>query len=115
LKEEMTMSKLHIRKDDTVVVISGNSKGTVGKVIATSPEEGKVMVQGANIVSKHQKARKQGETSTIVKTEAAMYASKVMLVCPKCNKGVRVKHNVTKNADGKRVVTRICAKCGAEI
>jgi len=109
------MSKLHIRKDDTVVVISGNSKGTVGKVIATSPEEGKVMVQGANIVSKHQKARKQGETSTIVKTEAAMYASKVMLVCPKCNKGVRVKHNVTKTAAGKRVVTRICATCGAEI
>ena len=114
------MSKLHIKKDDTVVVISGNSKGTVGKVIATSPEEGKVIVQGANIVSKHQKARKQGETSTIVKTEAAMYACKVMLVCnnAKCEfngKGVRAKHVVSRDANGKRVVTRVCAKCGAEI
>ncbi len=114
------MRKLHVKTGDTVIVISGDSKGTVGKVIATSPTEGKVMVQGANIVSKHQKARKQGETSTIVKTEAAMYASKVMLVCPndKCKKhgkGVRVKTVVTKNADGKRVVTRVCAACGAEI
>ncbi len=112
------MSKLHIKTGDTVIVISGSSKGTVGKVIATSPEEGKVMVQGANIVSKHQKARKQGETSTIVKTEAAMYASKVQLVCQNkdCshyNKGVRAKKIVSVE-NGKRVVTRVCAKCGAE-
>lgn len=109
------MSKLHVKTGDTVVVISGKSKGKIGKVIATSPEEGKVMVQGANIVHKHQKARKQGETSTIVETEAAMYASKVQLVCPECNKGVRVKHVVSQDANGKRVVTRVCAKCGAEI
>ena len=104
------MNKLHVRKDDEVVVISGNSKGTRGKVIATSPEEGKVIVEGANIVSKHNKARRQGETSSIVKTEGAMYASKVMLVCPKCDKGVRTK---SKIVDGKKI--RVCAKCGAEI
>ncbi len=109
------MSKLHIKKDDTVVVISGKSKGTVGKVIAAAPEEGKVIVQGANVVSKHHKARKQGEASSIIKTEAALYASKVMLVCPKCNKGVRVRRVVSADANGKRVVTRVCAKCGAEI
>ena len=55
------MAKLQIKKNDTVVVISGESKGTVGKVIAAAPEEGKVIVQGANIVSKHNKARKQGD------------------------------------------------------
>ena len=104
------MEKLHIKRDDTVVVISGDSKGTRGKVIAASPEEGKVIVAGANIVSKHTKARRQGETSSIVKTEGAIYACKVQLVCPECNKGVRVHHKVV---DGKKV--RVCAKCGAEI
>ena len=104
------MAKLHIKRDDTVVVISGDSKGTVGKVIAASPEEGKVIVAGANIVSKHTKARKQGDNSAIVKTEGAIYASKVQLVCPKCNKGVRTHHKVV---DGKKI--RVCAKCGAEI
>ena len=108
------MSKLHIKKDDTVVVISGDDKGTRGKVVAASPKEGKVIVEGANIVSKHSKARRQGEVSSIVKTEGAMYASKVMLVCPKCDKGVRVKHTVEEK-NGKSVKVRICAKCGAKL
>lgn len=108
------MDKLHIKKDDTVVVISGDSKGTVGKVIATSPEEGKVIVAGANMVSKHKKARRQGDTSGIVKTESAMYACKVLPVCPTCKKGVRTKMS-TKTVDNKTVKVRVCAKCGAEI
>ena len=104
------MEKLHIKSGDTVVVLSGESKGTKGKVIAASPEEGKVIVEGANIVSKHTKARRQGDKSQIVKTEGAIYACKVQLVCPKCDKGVRAK---VKLVDGKKV--RVCAKCGAEI
>ena len=108
------MEKLHIRKDDTVVVISGNSKGTRGKVIAAAPEEGKVIVAGANIVSKHTKARRQGENSSIVKTEGAIYASKVQLVCPKCDKGVRTKVGY-KTVGEKTVKVRLCCKCGAEI
>ena len=108
------MNKLHVRKDDEVVVISGDSKGTRGKVIAASPEEGKVIVAGANIVSKHTKARRQGENSQIVKTEGAIYADKVQLVCPKCNKGVRVKVGY-KTVGDKNVKIRLCCKCGAEI
>ena len=104
------MDKLHIKKDDTVVVLSGDSKGVKGKVIAASPEEGKVIVEGANIVSKHVKARRQGDKSQILKTEGAIYASKVQLYCPKCDKGVRSKVQVV---DGKKV--RVCTKCGAEI
>ena len=104
------MEKLHIKKDDTVVVLSGDSKGVRGKVIAASPEEGKVIVEGANIVSKHTKARRQGEKSQIVKTEGAIYACKVQLVCPKCDKGVRTTGKVV---NGKKV--RVCTKCGAEI
>ena len=108
------MEKLHIKRDDTVVVISGESKGYRGKVIAASPEEGKVIVAGVNIVSKHNKARKQGENSSIVKTEGALYACKVQLVCPKCDKGVRTKVGY-KTVGDKQVKVRLCAKCGAEI
>ena len=104
------MNKLHVRKDDEVVVISGDSKGTIGRVIATSPEEGKVIVAGANIVSKHTKARRQGEASQILKTEGAIYASKVQLYCKNCDKGVRSKVVIN---DGVKV--RVCAKCGKEI
>ena len=108
------MEKLHIKKDDTVVVISGDDKGTRGKVIAASPEEGKVIVAGVHTVSKHTKARRQGETSQIIKTEGAIYASKVQLVCPKCDKGVRTKVGY-KTVGGKEVKVRLCAKCGQEI
>ena len=108
------MEKLHVKRDDTVVVISGDSKGTRGKVIAASPEEKKVIVAGANIVSKHTKARRQGEESSIIKTEGAIYASKVQLVCPKCDKGVRTKVGY-KTVGDKKVKIRLCCKCGAEI
>ena len=108
------MDTLHIKKDDTVVVISGDDKGTRGKVIAASPEEGKVIVEGVHTVAKHTKARRQGETSQIIKTEGAIYASKVQLVCPKCNKGVRTKVGY-KTVGDKQVKVRLCAKCGQEI
>ena len=104
------MAKLHIRKDDTVVVLSGDSKGVKGKVIDVSVKEGKVLVEGANIIHKHVKPRKQGETGGIVDTEGAIYACKVALYCEKCGQGVRVKHQIV---DGKKV--RVCAKCGAQL
>ena len=104
------MANLHIKKDDTVVVLSGDSKGVKGKVIAVSPKEGKVMVEGANIIHKHVKPRKQGEKGGIVDTEGAIYACKVALYCEKCGQGVRVKHNIV---DGKKI--RVCAKCGAQL
>ena len=109
------MNTLHIKKDDIVVVISGDSKGARGKVIAVSPSEGKVMVEGVNIVKKHNKARRQGDVSSIVETEGALYASKVQLVCPKCDKGVRAKHKFVTDKEGKEVKVRVCPKCGAEI
>ena len=102
--------KVHVRKDDTVVVISGDDKGKQGKVVEVSPKEGKVIVSGANIVSKHVKPRRQGEAGGIIKVEGAMYADKVQIVCPKCKKGVRIKHEIK---DGKKI--RVCAKCGQEL
>ncbi len=109
------MNTLHIKKDDLVVVISGDDKGARGKVIAVSPKEGKVMVEGVNKVKKHNKARRQGDVSSIVETEGAIYASKVQLVCKKCDKGVRAKVNVVTDKDGNTSKVRVCPKCGAEI
>ena len=104
------MSKMNIRKDDTVIVLSGDDKGVTGKVISVSPSERKVIVEGVNIIHKHVKPRKQGETGGIIDAEGAIYASKVAVYCPKCDKGVRVKMTTV---DGKKV--RTCAKCGAEL
>ena len=98
--------KVHVKRDDTVIVISGNDKGKVGKVLEVAPSEGKIIVEGINIVTKHTKPRRQGETGGIVDAEGAMYASKVALYCPKCDKGVRAHHVV----DGDKKV-RTC-KCG---
>ena len=114
------MKSLHVKKGDTVIVISGDDRKTIAKVIATSPEEGKVIVEGANIVSKHQKARRQGETSSIVKVESAMYANKVQLVClnDKCekyNKPIRAKVAYKEGKNGKQIKVRVCPKCGQEI
>ncbi len=105
------MKKLHVRKDDEVVVISGNDKGKRGKVINVSPSEGKVLVSGVHMVKKHQKPRRQGEAGQILEVEGAIYAQKVALYCPKCDAGRRSK--VTVGKDGKKI--RVCAKCGAEL
>ena len=102
--------KVHVKTGDTVVVISGDDKGTKGEVIAVSPKEGKVIVKGANIIHKHVKPRKQGETGGIVDAEGAIYASKVQIYCDKCKKGVRIAHKV----EGDKKI-RVCAKCGAKL
>ena len=101
-------SKLHVKKDDTVLIISGDDRGNTGKVLEVSPKEGKVIVEGRNIVKKHVKPRKMGEPGGIVKAEAPMHACKVMLVCPKCGKPTRLAHKL--NADGTK--QRVCKKCG---
>ena len=104
-------NKVHVKTGDTVVVINGKDRGAKGKVMQVSPSEGKVIVQGVNIVSKHVKPRKMGEAGGIIKAESALYADKVQLVCPKCGKAVRVGHVI--NDAGKKV--RVCKKCGAHI
>ena len=80
------MEKVHVKTGDTVMIISGKDRGNSGKVLQVSPKEGKVIVEGRNMVTKHVKPRRQGEQGGIVKAEGALYASKVMPVCPKCGK-----------------------------
>ena len=101
-------NKVHVKTGDTVVVINGKDRGARGKVMAVSPAEGKVIVEKVNVVKKHVKPRKAGDPSGIIETEAAIYASKVQLVCPKCGKATRVGHKIYD--DGKK--DRVCKKCG---
>ena len=101
---------MKIRKDDMVVVIAGSDKGKQGKVLSVDPKANKVLVEGVQVASKHYKPRRQGEEGGIIKKETPVFASKVMLVCPKCGKATRVGHAVV---EGKKV--RTCKKCGAEV
>ncbi|MBQ7095962.1 MAG: 50S ribosomal protein L24 [Clostridia bacterium] len=103
------MNKLHVKKGDTVLVISGSSKGLKGKVLEVSPKEGKVIVEKANMVIKHVKPRRQGETGGRIEAEGAIYASKVQVVCPKCKTAGRMGHTVV---DGQK--KRVCKNkdCG---
>ena len=102
------MKKVHVKKGDNVMIISGKDKGKKGKVLEVSPSEGKVIVEGRNMVTKHVKPRKMGQQGGIVKAEGAMYASKVMIVCPKCGKPTRIGHTVF--GDGSKA--RVCRHCG---
>ena len=108
------MKELHVKTGDTVKVLSGRDAGKEGKVLAVSPKEGKVIVEKLNMVTKHVKPRRMGEEGGIVKAEGALYASKVQVLCPHCNKPTRVAHKVhyeEVNGQQKRVSERICAKC----
>ncbi len=69
------MNTLHVKTGDNVMIISGKDKGKTGKVLQTSPKEGKVIVEGLNMVTKHVKPRRQGEQGGIVKAEGAIYAT----------------------------------------
>ena len=103
------MSKMNIKTGDTVIILSGDDKGKTGKVLSVSPEERKVIVEGYNIIHKHVKPRRQGETGGIVEAEGAMYADKVAVVCPKCGKACRVGHKKVADKNGKMKTVRIAA------
>ncbi|AWZ49526.1 50S ribosomal protein L24 [Hathewaya limosa] len=101
-------NKIHVRRKDTVVVISGKDKGKVGEVLAVIPKKGRVLVEGVNIVTKHEKPNRQNMQGGIQKVEAPINSSKVMLYCTKCNKATRISHKILE--DGTKV--RVCKKCG---
>ena len=101
------MAKLNIKKGDNVMIITGKEKGKKGKVLAV--KEGKVLVEGANIVTRARKPRSAQDKGGLIKKEAAIDASNVMLVCPSCGKPSKVGIKVV---DGKKV--RFCKKCKKE-
>ncbi|MCD8050973.1 MAG: 50S ribosomal protein L24 [Clostridiales bacterium] len=108
------MNNMNVKQGDKVVVLSGKDKGTVGEILVAMPKSGKAVVKGVNVCSCHTKPRRQGDEGGIIQKECPIYVSKVMLVCPKCDKPTRVGHTV-KDVDGKKKSVRVCKKCGAEI
>ena len=101
---------MNIKKNDTVIVLSGKGNGKKGKVQKTLPASDKVLVEGINMATCHVKPRKQGDQGGIIRRESPIYACKVMRVCPKCGKPTKA---ASKFVDGKKV--RVCKKCGAEL
>ena len=105
------MSKLHIKKNDTVIVLSGNDKGKTGKVLKVLVEENRAIVEGVNVVSKSTKPSAKNPQGGIVKQEAPIQISNLSLIDPKSGKATRI--TIKKNEDGTKV--RIDKKSGEEI
>ena len=106
----MSLVKLHVKKGDTVVVLSGKDKGKQGKIITAMPRAGKVIVEGINKVKRHSKPSLKVPNGGIITKEMPLLACKVQLVCPACNKPTRIGH---KEVNGKNA--RVCKKCGEVI
>ncbi|HNZ09629.1 MAG TPA: 50S ribosomal protein L24 [Bacillota bacterium] len=102
---------MKIKKGDNVQVITGKDAGRKGKVLRTVPADEKVIVENMNIAKKHMKPSKTAPQGGIVDTPMPIHASKVMVVCSKCNKATRVR----MKADGEGKFSRTCAKCGTSL
>ena len=111
MKNKVTTPKVKIRKGDLVKVIAGDSKGQQGKVLSVLTTKGRILVEGVNLVSKHTKPNAATPNGGIIKKEAALHVSNVMLVDPKSGKTTRVGRKL--NADGKLV--RVAKISGGEI
>lgn len=103
----MAQNKLHVKKGDTVYIISGKDKGKKGKVLKAFPKEGKILVEGVNIVTKHKKATGPQQPGGILHQELPIYSSKAMLYCEKCGTGVR--YGVKILDSGEKI--RYCKRC----
>lgn len=100
---------MNIRKNDSVIMLSGKDRGKTGKVLFAFPEEGKIVVEGLNKVARHLRPKKQGQKGQVVHKERAVDASNVMLICKSCGKPTRVGQKVV--GDKKM---RVCKKCDSE-
>ncbi len=108
-KKTVEKHPIHVKSGDKVVITSGKDKGKVSSVKKVITSENKVVVEGANMITKAQKAQ-GGNQGGLIKIEAPMDSSKVMLYCPACEKATRIKYEVV---DNKKV--RICKKCGEKL
>ncbi len=99
---------MKVVKNDTVLVVSGNSRGKKGKVLKVFPKDERVIVEGVNFIKRHTRKSQKNPQGGIVEREAPIHASNVKLICSKCNKAARVGRVVLENK--KRV--RVCRSCG---
>jgi large subunit ribosomal protein L24 len=98
---------LSIKKNDTVLVVTGKEKGKKGRVISVEPKKDKILIERINIIKRHMKPSKKYSQGGIIEKEAPLHISNVMLVCSKCGKPTRIGNTVL--SDGKKA--RICKKC----
>lgn len=103
-----TIHKMHVKKGDTVEVISGKDKGKRGKILKVMPRKGTVVVEGVNMVKRHTRPTQKLPQGGILEKPAPLYSAKVLLVCPTCAGGVRTGKKILDN--GKKI--RVCKKCG---
>jgi large subunit ribosomal protein L24 len=106
---------LKVKRNDLVQVLRGKDRNRRGRVIRVIPDEGRVVVEGINIVKKHVRPRPGLRQAGIVEMEAPIHISKVILVCPKCNRPARVGFRFLQEAAGKPRKVRYCKKCGEVI
>lgn len=99
---------MKVKKNDTVLVLSGKDAGKTAKVLVAHPKTNKIVVDGINVQKKHKKARSAQEVSSIVNQSGPIDASNVLVVCPACGKATRVAYKI--EGDKK---ARVCKKCGA--
>jgi len=105
--------RIDLRKEDTVKVISGRDKGKSGRVLRVDRSTGKILVEHVMMIKRHTRPNPQKQVKGgIAERESAFPASKVLIVCPGCNKAVRIAHHVDHAAGGKTSRVRICRKCG---
>ena len=104
----MENAKVHVKKNDMVIVTKGKEKGKSGKVLRVYPEKGKAIVEKLNFIKRHAKPSQQMRQGGIIEKEAPLTVSNLMILCPKCNKPVRT--GKRRLEDGKNV--RVCRKCG---
>jgi large subunit ribosomal protein L24 len=102
---------MKIAKNDIVEVIAGNDRGKRGKVLKVLPGTNRVVVEGVNFIHRHTRPKRQGTQGGIIEKEAPIDISSVMLICSKCNRGVRVRTKVL--ADKSKA--RVCSDCGEMI
>jgi len=104
-------TSVHVRRGDTVAVITGRERGKRGKVLRVSPEKGRVLVEHVNMVKKHQRPTQKLRQGGIIEREGAMALSNVLLVCSRCDKASRT--GIKLLADGRKV--RMCKRCGESV
>jgi large subunit ribosomal protein L24 len=100
-------NKVHVKKGDNVLVLSGKDKGKKGKVLKVVPDKSMVLIEGVNMTTKHVKPRNRYQQGGLVHQESPIYSAKVMLVCERCGKPTKIGKNVLDNGDK----LRICKKC----
>ena len=103
--------KMHIKKGDTVIVLSGKDKGKKGKVLTVIPKKNSIIVEGVAMATKHKKPRQAGEEGGIIRQESSIRACKVMHICAKCGRPTRIGRQILESGE----IVRVCKHCAEVI